>query len=260
MPDTEQNLSLWHVDDGLSLFVGPLGRNAKHSHAVTVFLAGLYGPFALRIGEGDWGLCRTAAVPAGVPYEFDMQGAPLAVLYVEPGIARVRHLVRLMKNVREEHGALVGNGGEIALLREVFEDQESLSRVGPSLDSLMRFAVAKSAPVDPRVRRVLARLRADYIELGGVAAVAATVDLSPSRFQHVFSRDVGVPFRRYRAWCRMRAAIGAVLSGSNLTAAAYTAGFADQAHFSRDFRRIFGAPANPSLAKVRLQRNVLAPA
>lgn len=251
MPDTAENSSLWHVDDGLSLFVGPLRRNAKHSHAVTVFLAGLYGPFALRIDEGDWRSCRTAVVPAGVPYAFDMQGAPLAVLYVEPGVARVQHLARLLKNTREEHGALVGNGGETSVLREVFEDRESLSWVGSALDSLMRFAAATSAPVDPRVRRVLARLRKDYVDLGGIAAVAATAGLSPSRFQHVFSRDVGVPFRRYRAWCRMRAAIVAVLGGSNLTAASHTAGFADQAHFSRDFRRIFGAPANPSLAKVR---------
>ena len=63
---------------------------------------------------------------------------------------------------------------------------------------------------------------------------------------------MGVPFRRYRAWCRMRAAIGIMLRGGNLTNAAHAAGFADQAHFTRDFRRIFGARATPSLAKVRL--------
>lgn len=49
----------------------------------------------------------------------------------------------------------------------------------------------------------------------------------------------------------MRAAIRAVLGGNNLTAAAHAAGFADQAHFARDFRRTFGAPATPTLAKVR---------
>ena len=260
MPDTAENPSLWHVDDGLSLFAGPLGRNARHSHAVTVFLAGLYAPFALRIDGGDWQECRTAVIPAGVSYEFDMQGAPLAVLYVEPGVARVQHLARLVKGAHEERGALVGNGGEISLFREVFEDRESLSWVAAGLDSLMRFAEVKSVPVDPRVRRVLARLREDYMDLGGVAAVAATTGLSPSRFQHVFSADVGVPFRRYRAWCRMRAAIGAALGGCNLTTAAHTAGFADQAHFARDFRRIFGAPANPSLAKVRLKPDISVPA
>ena len=62
--------------------------------------------------------------------------------------------------------------------------------------------------------------------------MAATAGLSASRFQHVFSREVGVPFRRYRAWQRMRAAIRQIVAGCSFTAAAYAAGFADQAHIS----------------------------
>jgi len=51
-----------------------------------------------------------------------------------------------------------------------------------------------------------------------------------------------VPFRRYRAWHRLRAAIREVAGGSSFTAAAHAAGFADQAHFTRVFSRTFGAP------------------
>jgi AraC-like DNA-binding protein len=78
---------------------------------------------------------------------------------------------------------------------------------------------------------------------------------SLSRFQHLFTQEVGVPFRRYRAWCRMRAAIAAVLHGNNLTDAAHAAGLSDQAHSSREFHRIFGAPAHRSLANARRQQN-----
>ena len=78
-----------------------------------------------------------------------------------------------------------------------------------------------------------------------------SVGLSPSRFQHLFTDAVGVPFRRYRAWLRMRRAIGAVIDGSNFTGAAHAAGFADQAHFAHDFRRTFGAPASLSLRDIR---------
>ncbi|WP_244500390.1 helix-turn-helix domain-containing protein [Methyloceanibacter methanicus] len=69
---------------------------------------------------------------------------------------------------------------------------------------------------------------------------------------------MGVPFRRYRAWCRMRAAIAAVLDGCNLTDAAHAAGFADQPHFSRDFRRFFGAPPHHGLADARRRREAAA--
>jgi methylphosphotriester-DNA--protein-cysteine methyltransferase len=45
------------------------------------------------------------------------------------------------------------------------------------------------------------------------------------RFQHLFTQEVGVPFRRYRAWNRMRMAISEIVKGSNFTTAAHAAGF-----------------------------------
>ena len=52
----------------------------------------------------------------------------------------------------------------------------------------------------------------------------------------------------------LRLAIGEIVDGKSMTHAAHAAGFADQAHFAREFRRTFGAPATPSLAKVRRAR------
>jgi AraC-like DNA-binding protein len=85
-----------------------------------------------------------------------------------------------------------------------------------------------------------------------VAEVARRVGLSASRFQHLFAEEIGVPFRRYRSWHRLRAAIREVGKGANFTAAAHAAGFSDQAHFSNEFRRTFGAPPSASLRMVRV--------
>jgi AraC-like DNA-binding protein len=242
---------LWYLDRGRALFAGPLGRNARHRHSTPVFLAGLYGKFELRVGDGAWRICRTAAIPAGLAYEFDMGGEPLAVLYAEASAAGAHRISRLVRHAEDMAGARVGNDGEVALLREMYEDRDSPSWIPRGLDDLLGFAGRGAGPLDPRVSRVVETLQKSYADLRRVGAVAESVGLSPSRFQHVFTKEVGVPFRRYRAWCRMRAAIGAVLDGSNLTAAAHEAGFSDQAHFARDFRRTFGAPATPSLANVR---------
>jgi AraC-like DNA-binding protein len=84
-------------------------------------------------------------------------------------------------------------------------------------------------------------------DAASVAIAAASAGLSASRFQHLFTREVGVPFRRYRGWQRLRGAIRAAASGLSLTDAAYAAGFADQAHFSRTFRATFGAPPSRGL-------------
>ena len=52
--------------------------------------------------------------------------------------------------------------------------------------------------------------------------------------------------------------LGNNLIRSNFTEAAHAAGFADQPHFARDFRRRFGAPASPGLSSVRRRTKRLA--
>jgi AraC-like DNA-binding protein len=50
---------------------------------------------------------------------------------------------------------------------------------------------------------------------------------------------------------RMLRAIREIVSGANLTNAAHAAGYADQAHFAREFRRTFGASASAGIIDAR---------
>ncbi|HVX36307.1 MAG TPA: helix-turn-helix domain-containing protein [Hyphomicrobium sp.] len=74
---------------------------------------------------------------------------------------------------------------------------------------------------------------------------------SKTQCQSGCASEVGVSYRRYLCWLRMRTAGRDVVEGSNLTMAAHGAGYCDEAHFAHEFRRIFGAPASRSLANVR---------
>jgi AraC-like DNA-binding protein len=245
-------LPIWHLDAGRALFVGPLGHNAPHAHSVAVFLAGLYGQFRLRVGGSDWIETRTAVVPAGVAYEFDLKDQPLAVLYLEPAEAGADALAPLCSSTREVAGALLGTGGEIAPLRALYEARDGARSVTAALDSLLAFSKKRERrSLDPRIARAIASLSADYEDSVAVTEAARAVGLSPSRFQHLFAEEVGVPFRRFRLWQRLRGAIGEIAAGARFTDAAHRAGFFDQAHFARVFRRTFGAPASPSLRNVR---------
>ena len=76
----------------------------------------------------------------------------------------------------------------------------------------------------------------------GHAAVIAC--LSESRFSHLFVEEIGLPFRTFVLWRRMMLAVNSVASGASLTSAAHEAGFADSAHFSRTFLRMFGVQAS----------------
>ncbi len=92
---------LWHVDGARSLFAGPLGYNAPHTHSIPVYMAGLYEPFRLRLKGSRWLRCRTAVIPAGMPYELDVGGSALAVLYLEPSAGRAETLMPLVRNGRK---------------------------------------------------------------------------------------------------------------------------------------------------------------
>jgi AraC-like DNA-binding protein len=244
--------ALWHVEEGRTFFAGPLDYNASHRHGAPVYLAGLYGAFGLRIHGGKWLSCRTAVIPAGVVHELDIGGNPLAVFYIEPSIAGVDALTPLARNTREVDGVLVGGSGEVSLMRALYEDRFSTRWTAAALNDLVDFSKRRAArDIDPRVSRIIDAMHRRHEDLMPVAQFATMAGLSASRFQHLFTEQVGVPFRRYRAWNRMRAAISEIVTGSNFTAAAHAAGFSDQAHFAHEFRRTFGAPASRSLSRVR---------
>jgi AraC-like DNA-binding protein len=242
---------IWHLEPGRALFAGSLGHNAAHAHSVPVLLAGLYEPFRLRVAGGDWLSCAAAVIPAGVSYEFDVAGYPLAVLYLEPSEAGAETLVPFVSQGREERGAVVGASDIAGVLRDLYEAPDGAS-VNEALDDLLGYATPRvRRTFDPRVARVVASLSIDAEHPLSVAEVARQVGLSPSRFQHLFAAEVGVPFRRFRVWQRLRTAIADIVAGSSFTDAAHRAGFFDQAHFGRAFRQAFGAPASPSLRRVR---------
>ena len=244
---------LWHLDAGRTCFIGPLNYNAPHQHGAPVFLAGLYGTFQLRLAGGDWRSCRTAVIPAGVMHELDVGGEPIGVLYIEPTVDGQSALASLVASGEEMDGALIGDGGETLLLRALWEDAAGVGWAGEALDDLLGFASAHARRhIDPRIARAIDAIGTGMEEQLSVETVASLVGLSPHRFQHLFTNELGVPYRRYRSWMRMRKAIATVADGTNFTQAAHAAGFCDQAHFTHDFRRTFGAPPSPSLSGVRI--------
>ncbi|MCK6261750.1 AraC family transcriptional regulator [Vibrio sp. ZSDE26] len=70
--------------------------------------------------------------------------------------------------------------------------------------------------------------------------VAESLALSEGRFLHLFTQEIGVPWRPYLLWCRMICAVNSILKGESATHAAYQAGFSDSAHLSRTFKNTFG--------------------
>jgi AraC-like DNA-binding protein len=258
MPETDRLYesaapdALLCVGGGKTLYIGSLEQVDWHLHGAPVFIAGVTGTFRLRMPSGEWASCRAAVIPAGVRHALDLDGEPLAVFYPEPNVACMSALTRFGHGWDEHERILLGKHAELGAFRELYEDAASVHWSGEALDDLLGFALRRDGGnvLDARLAQVVAWLDEHPDDLTGAGKLAESQGLSSSRFLHLFSEQIGVPFRRYRIWNRVRAAMKAALSGSNLTDSAMTAGFADSAHFAHNFRDTFGVTPSYVFRKI----------
>ena len=120
---------------------------------------------------------------------------------------------------------------------------EALSRA-LALALLQRLATAR--PVLGREERVMKAIRfleQHFQEPVSFKAVAEAIGLTPCQLVRAFRAAVGVSPQAYLVQCRLRHARRLLASGAgrwSLGQVAIEAGFCDQAHLTRHFRRAFG--------------------
>ncbi|WP_084727245.1 AraC family transcriptional regulator [Rhodococcoides yunnanense] len=230
-------LWLW---EGQAVYLGPSLKLDFHTGSVLCFAVGVDAPFTvLDERSGRWTV-RSATVGPRTMHRIDSHGERMLFGYFDPGASRARAIVDRM-TVR--HGGIcLTHDAEADVLRLTGADEpdprEMLSCVsGP-----------ESGCVDERIVDAMERLRAKPGAMIAAPELAAAVNLSTSRFLHLFSAETGTSFRRYRLWARMLHVGAAVADGSDLTTASAEAGFASPSHFSDSFRAMFGLSAAALLA------------
>ena len=95
--------------------------------------------------------------------------------------------------------------------------------------------------MDVRVQIAVALMREDLRRETSINRLARTVDLSPSRFQHLFKLEVGVSPARHLRQLRFEHA-RSLLETSLLSVKQVMAevGIKDKSHFTREFKRAYG--------------------
>ena len=231
-----------------SLWIGSgRGRSAWHEHHAHQLALALEGEFWFRAERnGDWSRFEAAIVPSHCPHEFELDGATMAHLFVEPESTEGRALSRQF-----------GEPGLSALPQATARKAADrlLDALRGNADADAMKAVARSAVAllastttptttdpagDPRLARALAHIRSRVRTPLSLADAAAVAALSPSRFRHLFVQETGTSFRAYLLWLRINVAIEAAMAGASWTEAAHEAGFADSSHLTRTHRRMFG--------------------
>lgn len=238
-----QGGSLWIMN------APPIGQrprlNEFHSHhAVQVTLA-LDGKFAL-----DGGGCSISADAAAVApdarHAFDAQGL-CAHIFIEPESLAGRAVKGALFASAAIVPISIAKFGDLprrlaAAFTEQAGDEATFVDLGRAVIRCLAEGVAAEVP-DARVQKLLGWVTGQMDQRVSLADAAGNLGLSQARLRHLFVEQTGLPFRTYVLWLRLMRAVEAYAGGANLTDAAHEAGFADSAHLSRTFRRMFGMAA-----------------
>ena len=173
-------------------------------------------------------------IPPGVKRELNVQQdiVQQSVCRVCPKTLKILPLEKVAFKVRT-----------IALDLSIDSLRESTDAVSRTRETLLDIAgISENAyqDIDERVQKTLGfihQIRCDQVSL---SELSDYVHLSESHFKKLFKREVEISLQNYIQWYRLRLVFQLLHEYQDTSTAIFEAGFSDQAHFSRLFKRHFG--------------------
>jgi AraC-like DNA-binding protein len=215
-----------------------------HSHHAIQVTFPLGGQFELRTKKAA--IKGPAAIAPDASHIFEANGLN-ALLFIEPeseaGRAICATLFRNSSLVSVPEPLVADITKRMAKAYSADPiDEKLLEVLGRALVTALAGLSSAKQP-EPRVQKMIEFAAAHLDDDITLQAAAQSAGLSASRARHLFVEQTGLAFRTYLLWLKITRAVALVSKGKSLTAAAHEAGFADSAHFSRTFKRMFGIPA-----------------
>ena len=235
----------WYLWDGGFL---TLGRSTvivpAHAHHAIQILLRLDGRCGLAQPGSEPLMADGLIVMADCPHELHTMDSRYGLVFVDPETVEGRWLRRSYGDGISPITADRYAPAE-SLLRGIDENPGSGFDIARDLHAIVRaicIGPEPQRPLDERIGKALEVIRAMDTSRITLEHVAGAVFLSPSRFAHIFTEQIGLPFRRYVLWRRLTRAMMAVGKGRTLTAAAHECGFSDSAHLTRACYQMLGQP------------------
>lgn len=216
-----------------AIFRGKAADNTPHAHAAIQIVFGDEGDVIVIEGDGTEWKGPGFAIRPLVEHTLAPAGR-VTLLYIEP-----QSLLAL--KVADAIG-----DAEIAVIdRDVlaFKPGQSARDWDAQLVTLN---LKGSASVDARLLNAL-NLLAEDPGSRSIGDSATELNLSESWLRTLARAQLGLPLSTWLIWRKLERAARALQEGATLSDAAAAGGFADQAHFARAMRRMFGI--TPSVAQ-----------
>ncbi len=242
--ETDQTLASLYFWNDHALFAGFTPDNEMHKHHGVEIFIGINAPINL-ISEGRVFSHRTMILNANVPHHVAGFNNPKIVIVYDSETAVARMLVEKYLGNKKIAGL---DDQLVPLIQDMVlpvGGKSSCQNAGVLYEKIINSLLDSKAltkNVDQRIQKALNCIRKLELKLISTRLIAETIGLSESRLIHLFKEQVGVPIRRYLMWLRLIEAVKSILDGYSLLDAAHNAGFADYAHMSRTFKKMFGNP------------------
>jgi AraC family transcriptional regulator len=249
----EGDFAAWN---GGAVFIGQGGGSAPiapHSHYAHQIAVGMPSGLRVQFGRrGVWQQCAAALIPSRVTHSIDVtECISSAVIFVEPETPQGRALSTRLAGTPQciDTPALRSAVSRLEHAWWVEQSSDAVEVACRALVGELARTAAAPDPSDPRVLSAIAHIVARIDDAPSLEEVASLVNLSPSRFRHLFVAETGMPMRTYALWRRLLHVWSLLMRGETLTTAAHAAGFADSAHLTRTARAMFGLP--PSVLQMK---------
>lgn len=235
----------WYLwDGGFALISSSDGVVPPHAHHAIQIVITTDTEAAICEEGQEWRSGRGIIVPPNVVHSYAGQRAFAAMLFLDPDSIEgiwLRSTIADKTTIVPETRVLPAAAAIRTYCERPFESMDFGALIRFTVESLCAGA-PPARHADPRVRKVLDAIASSEDLRLSLEEVAQSVHLSPTRFQHLFKQQVGLPFRRYILWRKVTRAMVAIAQERTLTDAAQRADFADAAHLTRTFNQMFGIP------------------
>ncbi|PWF46038.1 helix-turn-helix domain-containing protein [Massilia glaciei] len=206
-------------------FRGRAADNTTHAHAALQLTLSADGQVTIRGATGTFSGPALLVAP-GAPHAIHATGI-ITLLLIEPQSP----IACLLAGPTLQGIAL--------LPASLFDLVDLDAPLASCIERLLGKVPTPTPVLDARLAAALQCLALDT-SAAAVARAAGAVGLSTSRLRALATQELGIPLAGWVMWRKLERAGRSLSGGASLAEAAFEAGFADQAHFTRTMRKVLG--------------------
>jgi AraC-like DNA-binding protein len=231
---------------GERILLGCKGLTAEaHSHYAVSLLLTLSNPFQVINKKGKIIVCEGILIPPNYHHTLIANQSEMIVLQFDPKSYDYTTLKASYSNTepvlfKTEFYADLLPQLNLLMIGDL-ECESALRLYYKILNCFGKMGTRQIIP-DARMKSALKIIEETLPDSIRVGQIADEIGISEDRFMHWFKEQFGIPLRQYLLWRRLHIAARLLQTGTSLTDASHAAGFSDQSHLSKTFRKMFGVP------------------